>query len=132
MSDSSLSFCPVSPTAPKSSLIPYPPVTEEASEDGILTFCLSCLHSIHVAMTTVSQDSSCLLSSPFAQKPTTALLPHQVSSTSSGSLSIALLTWPATPRSPARPSLLISRVNSLSLSHHGSHVPTSVWGDSCC
>lgn len=54
--DSNLSLYPVSWTAHKSCLMPYTQVWGEASKDAILTFRLSHLRSISLAMTTVSCD----------------------------------------------------------------------------
>lgn len=73
-----LSFCPVSQRAFQPLLTPK--WLEEVSKEDLLTFCLSCLHSISVTITIVSWDSIYLLCISFAQKHATALLSYQVSS----------------------------------------------------
>ena len=75
-----LSFCPVSQRAFQTLLTPK--WLEEVSKEDLLTFCLSCLHSISVTITIVSWDSIYLLCISFAQKHATALLSYQVSSPS--------------------------------------------------
>lgn len=63
----------------------------------------------------VISDTTFILCNPFAQKSTTVLLPHQVSSPSSDYLSVNFLTWSLRSLLPTRPSILISPISSLPL-----------------